>query len=170
MMDWQVLLDFIKRGIETVLTSLVSTIIFTTTISLSNSIKVSKRTKTVKSSFEETKKHFKELCDDSFVVTPKCVRGFYTISENCKGGYRSLISDLNSQRDQIIKLSKYSFVSGKYMDKMLDAISTYDSVIYRLSIVSQTILCGMSVTFDEKTYRDDASKDFEKLDSFFKVK
>lgn len=170
MMDWQVLLAFIKRGLEAVLASLVSTIIFTTTISLSNSIKVSKRTKTIKPSFEETKKHFKELCDDSFVVTPKCVRGFYTISENCKGGYRSLLSDLNSQRDQIIKLSKYSFVGGKHMDKMLDAISTYDSIIYRLSIVSTTSFNGILITFNEETYRDDASKDFAKLDSFFKVK
>lgn len=169
-MDWQVFLVFIKRGIEAVLTSLVSTIIFTTTISLFNSTKVSKRTKKIKPLFEKTKKYFKELCDGSFVVTPKCVKSFYTISKNCKGGYKSLLSDLCSQRGQIIKLSKYSFVSGKCMDKMLDAISIYDSIISKLSIVSQTGFDGVHVTFNEETYRDDASKDFERLDNFFQVK
>lgn len=169
-MDWQLIIIFIKRGGDTIITSLISTVIYTGAIAIINSIKVTRRIRKIKLSFEQIKDHFKELCNGSFVITPKCVKEFYTISENYKGGYKSLLSDFDSQRSQIIKLSKYSFVKGKRMDEILDAISIYDNIIYRLAIISETNFNGIPMTFDEERYRDDASKDFEKLDKFFKIK
>lgn len=169
-MDWQLVITFMKRGGDAIAASLISTAIYTGAIATINSIKVARRIRKIKSSFEQIKDHFKELCNGSFVITPKCIKGFYIISENYKGGYRSLLSDFDSQRSQIIKLSKYSFVKGKHMDEILDAISIYDNIIYRLTIISETNFNGIPMTFDEERYRDDASKDFEKLDKFFKIK
>ena len=167
-MNYGILVTFAKRGLDAIVTSLISTIIFTISISLINSIKVYRRIKKIKPQFETTKKHFKELCDDSFIITIKCIKSYYTIIDNCKGGYQSLISELESQKNQLTKLSKYSFVRGRILDNIIDAISVYDSIIYRLSIILTTELNGVKIKFSD-FYKDDAKNEINKLNKFFKL-
>lgn len=167
-MDWKTLIAFVNHGLEAIVMSLISTIVFTINISFMNSIKVYRRIKKIKPQFETTKKHFKELCDDSFIITMKCIKSYYTIADNCRGCYRSLISELESQKNQLIKLSKYSFVRGKSLDGIIDAISTYEFIIYKLSIISVTEFDGKEITYSD-TYKDDATNEIDKLNKFFKL-
>lgn len=167
-MDCKTLVMFAKRGFEAIVMSLISTIVFTISISFMNSIRVYRRIKKIKPQFETTKKHFKELCDDSFIITMKCIKSYYTIADNCRGCYRSLISELESQKNQLIKLSKYSFVRGKSLDDIIDAISTYEFIIYRLSIISVTEFDWGKVTYSD-TYKDDVTNEINKLNKFFKL-
>ena len=167
-MDCETLVMFAKRGFEAIVMSLISTIVFTISISFMNSIRVYRRIKKIKPQFETTKKHFKELCDDSFIITMKCIKSYYTIADNCRGCYRSLISELESQKNQLIKLSKYSFVRGKSLDDIIDAISTYEFIIYRLSIISVTEFDWGKVTYSD-TYKDDVTNEINKLNKFFKL-
>ena len=167
-MDWETLVMFAKRGFEAIVMSLISTIVFTISVSFMNSIRVYRRIKKIKPQFETTKKHFKELCGDSFIITIKCIKSYYTITDNCKGGYRSLISELESQKNQLIKLSKYSFVRGKSLDAIIDAISTYEFIIYKLAIISVTKFDGKEVTYPD-TYKDDTTNEIDKLNKFFKL-
>ena len=167
-MNEEIFFIFAKQGFDAITTSLISTIIFTVSISLINSIKVYRRIKKIKPQFEATKAHFKELCNGSFIITIKCIKSRYIISNNCKGGYRSLISELESQKNQLIKLSKYSFVKGRTLDDIIDIISIYEFIIYKLSIISVTEFEGEKVTYSD-TYKDDATNEINKLNNFFKL-
>lgn len=54
-MNYGILVTFAKQGLDAIVTSLISTIIFTISISLINSIKVYRRIKKIKPQFEPTK-------------------------------------------------------------------------------------------------------------------
>lgn len=167
-MDWYTIQNFLKRGLDAVATSLLSTVIFTTIVSIGNSIKASRQTKKIASLFEKTKTYFKELCDGTFVITSKCIENRYTISSKCVGTYKSLLSGLESQQNQLTKLSKYSFVRGKMLDNIIDAISVYDSIIYKLSTISVTELNGGKIKFSD-FYKDDVTNEINELNKFFKL-
>lgn len=167
-MDYQTIMLFIKRGLDAVVTSLLSTFIFTTIVSICNSIKISHQIKKIAPLFKKTKTYFKELCNGTFVITPKCIENHYTISSNCMGSYKSLLSELKSQQNQLTKLSKYSFVKGKKLDDIIDAISVYDFIIYKLSIISVTEMDMKFVSYSD-TYKDDTTNEINKLNKFFKL-
>lgn len=161
--------DFIDL-LKSIPSSIFSTIIFAAVISIINTIKTKKEIKKIIPNYVKTKKHFKELCNNSFIITPACKKNDYIIQANYFGGYNSLLLDLESQRDRLIKLSKYSFVQNKQNDNILNMISIYENIIYRLSIISIQNFDGIKVTFDKDKYQDDVTDCFNKLDRLYKIK
>lgn len=117
---------FINTFLLPILASLISSLIFLAGTIYLNKEKVKRKLKPLYNSFSKSIEYLKEICSGGFILTKSCVHKYYSIREDIKGSYQSLLDRFTSEKLLLHKFSEAPYVSGNVFDNLSYAIQTYE--------------------------------------------
>lgn len=150
-----------------ILTSLISSFIFLVGTIYLNKKKVKRKLKPLYKSFGKNVEYLKEICGGSLILTKNCINKYYSIREDIKGSYQSLLNYFTSEKLLLQKLSEAPYVSGTVFDDISSIIQTYEQLVNWMQILITPQLNGYQISLGDE-YQQDLTNYIEVLNTFYK--
>lgn len=150
-----------------ILISLISSFIFLVGTVYLNKKKVKRKIKSLYKSFSKNIEYLKEICGGSLILTKKCVNRCYSIREDMKGSYKSLLAYFTSEKLFLQNLSEAPYVNGKVFDDLSSAIQTYVQLVSGMQMLITPLLNGYQIPIGDE-YQQDLTNYIEVLNTFYK--